>query len=105
MIQSEEIIQKITHRLVEEFSPEKIILFGSYAWGKPSPDSDLDLLVLLKSSNERGIERMRRARRALRSFMIPKDILVKTTEEFNRYASVYSSLESKILEKGKVLYG
>ena len=38
-------IAEITDKIVKEFKPEKIILFGSYAWGKPNKDSDIDLLV------------------------------------------------------------
>ena len=102
---TDEVIAEMVQRLVKEFSPIRIFLFGSRAWGTPHASSDVDLMVILKSSNERTIERMQRARRAVRDLVVPKDILVKTEEEFQRYVKVYSSLEAKILERGKVLYG
>ena len=44
---TEELLRQITQRIVEEFTPEKVILFGSHAWGKPHRDSDVDLLVMM----------------------------------------------------------
>nr|VFK22884.1 MAG: Nucleotidyltransferase domain-containing protein [Candidatus Kentron sp. MB] len=41
---------EIVHRLMEGLAPEKVILFGSHAWGKPTPDSDVDLLVIISHS-------------------------------------------------------
>lgn len=51
-------IKKVTERIVREYRPEKIILFGSYAWGKPGPDSDVDLFII-KKSRKRRIDRQR----------------------------------------------
>ena len=45
------LLQEITERLVKEFQPEEIILFGSYAWGTPDKDSDLDLLIVVSDSD------------------------------------------------------
>jgi len=101
---SDDILNEMTRRLVAEFDPEQIFLFGSRAWGKPNEGSDVDLLVIVSQSNLRPIERAVRARRCLRDFQVPKDILVKTRSEFDRFREVYASLESEILERGKVLY-
>lgn len=60
-----QLIEKITNRLVDEFDPEKIILFGSHAWGEPGPDSDLDLLIVVKSSNLPPTRRAAQAYRCL----------------------------------------
>ena len=85
--------------------PEKIYLLGSYAWGKPDENSDLDLLVLLSNSDISKTQRASRAYRALRSYSnIPIDILVRTTEEFNFYAGVNGTLNNKISSSGRVLY-
>ena len=46
-----DLLKEITQRLVAELHPEKIILFGSHAWGTPDEDSDLDLLVIVTQSN------------------------------------------------------
>ena len=102
---SDELLQEMTRRLVAEFQPEQVILFGSHAWGTPHEDSDVDLLVIVSQSDEKPIERAVRAHRCLSSLNVPKDILVKTRAEVERFRRVYASLECEILERGKVLYG
>lgn len=101
----QKVLDDMTRRLVEEFHPEKIFLFGSHAWGNPTQDSDVDLMVIVSDSDARPTERALRARRCLSDVVVPKDILVKTRKEFDRYADVYASLEAEILDRGKVLYG
>ncbi|MCX7706650.1 MAG: nucleotidyltransferase domain-containing protein [Anaerolineae bacterium] len=100
-----ELLQEITQRLVAEFEPEQIILFGSHAWGIPEDDSDIDLLVITRDSPERPAQRSARAYRSLRGLMVPTDIIVKTRAEVDRYRRVRASLESEALERGRVLYG
>ncbi|MBM4457658.1 MAG: nucleotidyltransferase domain-containing protein [Chloroflexi bacterium] len=95
----------VMQRLVNEFQPERVILFGSHAWGTPNEDSDLDLLVIVPQSNERPSRRAARAYRCLRGLTIPAEILVKTRAEVERFQGVRASLESEILERGRVLYG
>ena len=102
---SPEILQEIVQRLVKEFHPERIILFGSHAWGTPSPDSDVDLLVVVAGSQLPPAQRAMRAHRALRGLGIPKDVLVRTREEIERYRLVPASLEAEVLERGRHLYG
>jgi predicted nucleotidyltransferase len=102
---SGELLAEITRRLVVEFQPEEIILFGSHAWGTPNEDSDVDLLVIVSQSDEKPIQRAIRAHRCLRGLLVPADILVKTRAEVDRYRHVHASLERKMLEQGKVLYG
>jgi uncharacterized protein len=102
---SETTIHEVVHRLVNEFNPEQVILFGSYAWGTPSEDSDLDLLVIVPQSDVRPSRRAMRAHRCLRGLLAPMDVLVKTREEMDRFGRVPASLEAEILERGKVLYG
>jgi len=102
---SDELLQEMTRRLVAEFQPEQVILFGSHAWGTPHEDSDVDLLVIVSQSEERPIERAVRAQRCLRGLLVPTDILVKTRAEVERYRHVRASLECQIFGQGKVLYG
>jgi uncharacterized protein len=102
---SETMIHEVVQRLVNEFNPEQVILFGSYAWGTPSEDSDLDLLVIVPQSDARPSRRAMRAHRCLRGLLAPMDVLVKTREEMDRFGRVPASLEAEILERGKVLYG
>lgn len=102
---SDSLLNEITRRLVAAFQPETIILFGSHAWGRPTEDSDVDLLVVVGQSDLKPTERATLAYRALRGVRVPLDILVKTRAEADRYRTVPASLESQIFEKGKVVYG
>ena len=96
--------KEVVRRLVEEFHPETIYLFGSYAWGRPETGSDVDLLVIVKASRQRPIQRAVRAQRSLRGVKAPIDVLVKTRREFQRHVPVKASLEAQITREGKVLY-
>lgn len=98
------VFKELTRRLVEEFQPEQVILFGSHAWGTPSEDSDVDLLVIVSASGLTPTARAARAYRCLRGVRVPKDILVKTRAEAERYRHVPASLDSEIFEHGRVLY-
>ena len=97
--------KEVVRRLVDEFHPEAIYLFGSRAWGKPGAGSDIDLLVIITKSDEKPIQRAVRAQRSLRGVRAAIDVLVKTRKEFERYASVKASLEAQITREGKLLYG
>ena len=101
----EEILNGITDKLVAEFNPLKIYLIGSYAWGKPDNDSDIDLMIILNESKDARHLRATKAYKAIREFsFIPIDILVRTEEEFNKYSLVPASFKNKISEKVKLLY-
>jgi predicted nucleotidyltransferase len=99
------VLDDVVRRLTNEFEPERIILFGSHAWGKPHPDSDLDLLVIVPDSDERPARRATRAHRCLRGIAAPMDILVRTRAEMERFGRVPASLEAEVLDRGRVLYG
>jgi predicted nucleotidyltransferase len=98
------LLQEVTHRLVDEFQPEQIILFGSHAWGEPDKDSDLDLLVIVSQSDLAPTQRAMRAHRCLQGLNVPKDILVRTRAEVDRFRHVRASLEHQIFQRGTVLY-
>jgi predicted nucleotidyltransferase len=98
-------VEEITRRLVAEFAPERIILFGSHAWGHPDENSDLDLLVVVPESDQPPPRRAARAYRCLRDVAVPLDILVKTREEVDRTGQVPGSLIHEVLKRGRVLYG
>jgi predicted nucleotidyltransferase len=99
------LLQTATHRLVTEFQPEQIWLYGSHAWGKPHDDSDVDLLVVVPHSDETPIRRSQRAHRCLRGLRMPKDVLVETRQEVDRVKELKTSLENTILSRGRKLYG
>jgi predicted nucleotidyltransferase len=99
------LLQTATQRLVQEFQPEQIWLYGSHAWGSPHDDSDVDLLVVVPQSDESPIRRSQRAHRCLRGLRLPKDILVETRQEVDRVKGSKTSLENVILSRGRRLYG
>lgn len=100
-----DLLAEMTRRLVDEFHPEQVILFGSHAWDTPDDDSDIDLLVIVPESDETPHQRAVRVYRALRDVGEPKDVLVRTRAEAEKYRRVYASLACQIFEQGIVLYG
>jgi predicted nucleotidyltransferase len=90
-------------RIVDELKPEKIILFGSYAYGKPTPHSDVDLLIIIKT-NASHKERSWRVSRLLLPRPFPVDILVKTPKEVEKALKSGDFFLQEILTRGKVLY-
>jgi len=97
-------ISKIIVRLVKIFDPEKIFLFGSYAWGVPNKDSDLDLMVIVDHHEKPPHQRSTIAYREMRDILFPLDIFVKTRSEFEQFSEVLASLEHKILSQAICLY-
>jgi len=96
-------LNNITEKIVKNFNPEKIILFGSYAWGKPSTDSDLDLLIIMKSKLP-PVKRIAEVSKILRPRIIPIDILVKTPKEIEKRLEIGDFFIKEILTKGKIIY-
>ena len=101
---TEELIREIKDRIVGTVHPDKIIIFGSYAYGKPTKDSDLDLLVIMPS-DEPMHKRVLPIRKLLRDFHIPKDIIVYTPDEVEKWKNVTNAFITSIMKKGKVIYG
>jgi uncharacterized protein len=100
-----ELLQDIVQRLVAEFDPDQIILFGSHAWGKPNADSDLDLFIIVPETQERPAKLATRAYSRLHGIMVPTDIIVQGRDQTARFGRVPASLEAKILKDGIKLYG
>jgi len=99
------LLEDAVERLKAEFAPEEIYLFGSHAWGTPTEDSDLDLMVILPQSDERPIRRDQRAQHCLGRLPYSIDILVRTRHEVNRVREVPGSLTRAVLETGRKIYG
>ena len=95
---------EIKDKLIKTYQPITIYLFGSYAWGNPDKDSDIDLLVVLKQSNEKIHKRIIHGTRALRGIKLPEDLLVYTEDEFNSLADDVSTLCYKIKTEGIKIY-
>lgn len=98
-------IEEARKRLVQGLHPERIILFGSHAWGTPGPDSDLDLLVIVADSDLPPHKRAQAAYRSLFGLGVPCDVIVQTRAEVERSSRVPTSLTSKALREGRVLHG
>jgi len=90
-------------RIAQELHPEKIILFGSFAYGKPTPNSDVDLLVIMDTDIPEK-ERSWAVSRLLLPRLFPVDILVKTPQEIQVALSNGDFFIQEILTYGKVLY-
>ena len=103
-IQSD-LLNETVERLKTEFQPEEIYLFGSHAWGTPNEDSDIDLMVIVPSSDERPIRRDQRAQKCLGRLAVPADVLVRTRGEVDRYKHLRASLFHQVLNQGRKLYG
>lgn len=97
------LLGQIVSRIVERFHPHKIILFGSYAHGKPSPESDVDLLVIMDSV-ERPARRSAAVALACRPRHLAMDILVRTPQEIEERLASGDFFIRDILERGRVLY-
>ncbi len=98
-----EAIQMVVNRIAEEFKPEKIILFGSHAYGTPKPWSDVDLLVIMESELSAHDQRLKIAR-----FLHPKpfgiDVLTRTPRDLEHRMKDGDFFLKEIVTKGKVLY-
>jgi len=96
------VIDELARQIAEKFQPQRIILFGSYAWGNPSPESDVDLLVVMETPH-------REAEQALQiyqqlDYLFGLDLLVITPERLTERLNWGDSFLRDILKRGKVLY-
>jgi len=92
-----------TVKNLKKYKPEKIILFGSYAWGKPKKDSDIDILII-KKTKESPYKRIPKARSYLHNINRAFDILVMKPEEVKRRLKLGDFFIKEIIKRGKVLY-
>ena len=99
----QEILDEVKRRIVPRFHPQRIILFGSYAGGRPGPDSDLDLLIVIEvegSTRQKANEiDMLMADRS-----IPMDFIVLTPEQYERQKNIAGTIARQIEREGKVIY-
>jgi uncharacterized protein len=101
---SKKILEEVKNRLIKTYNPRIIYLFGSYAWGTPTEESDLDLLIVIDKSEEKSYKRTLIGYDALFGLGISKDLIVFTKEEFEKRANDITTLSYKIKKDGKVLY-
>jgi len=100
---TQEQIEHVAKIIIDNYHPEKIILFGSYAKGTPTQGSDLDIAVIKDSSLPQH-QRPREIRKYLRGICIPMDIFVYTKAEIEEWKDVKQAFITQILQTGKVVY-
>lgn len=100
---TESVISEMIDRLVREFDPLKIVLFGSHARGDANEHSDVDLLVVLSEVSERRQEVVD-MRVALADLPLPKDVIVTTPEEILRRGHLVGTVLRPALREGRVMY-
>ncbi|MBI4707634.1 MAG: nucleotidyltransferase domain-containing protein [Candidatus Omnitrophica bacterium] len=101
---SQKVIQEIKEKIVDYFQPEKIILFGSYVYGKPNINSDIDLLIIKEDVKSKRKEAVR-IRKTLRGIKRPFDIIVTTPKEFEFYSKEWiNSVFAEARKKGIAIY-
>lgn len=96
-------IRAFSRAVAREFHPQKIVLFGSYAYGQPTADSDVDLLVIMPRTRHRGERMSVRIRHAIpRDFAL--DLLVRTPADIARRLRLGDPFICEMLARGRVLY-
>jgi uncharacterized protein len=98
----DQVIRSLARQIAEKFHPQRIILFGSYAYGKPRPESDVDLLVVMKTSL-REIDQALQIRRQF-NILFGLDLLVYTPEHLSQRLAWGDTFLKEIIERGIVLY-
>ena len=90
-------------RIVTQFNPEKIILFGSHARGDGTADSDVDLLIVMPVEGSKRAKQLE-IRAAVRDVHIPKDIIISRPEEFQWRKEIVGTIEHPATREGRILY-
>ena len=104
---SQQLIEEMVQAIVEEVGPRRIYLFGSCARGTDTADSDVDLLIV--EDRQFGPDRnrwseLKRIRKALKSFRVPKDILVYSRDEFEKWEDSINHIVAHAAKEGKLIY-
>ena len=100
---TDRMIIEMVRRIVAKFNPEKIILFGSYARGTASSESDVDLLIVMRITESKRMTQLG-IRRALHDIAIPLDVIVSDPSEFEWRKDVVGTIEWPAVHEGRVLY-
>ena len=96
-------IDNVVRKIVDNYHPDKVILFGSYANGTPNEDSDVDLFII-KNSNKPFFERLHEVRRFLGNTEIPLDIMVYSNDEYNEKKTWVNHIAYIVTKEGRTVY-
>jgi uncharacterized protein len=98
-------IQEAVKRLAATYQPLNIYLFGSYAWGEPHSESDLDFLIVINDDIRLNLALHIKGKQALKNMDISTDLVLNHHLFFNERAKHPSTLQHKIKTEGKLVYG
>ena len=104
---TEDLLSEMVGVLVHEIDPERVYVFGSYARGQVTPDSDVDLLIVERhpfGPNRSRWNELKRIRRILSGFRVAKDILVYSRDEIARWQDSQNHIISRCCREGRLLY-
>src|SRR5262245_42177085 len=94
-------IRRFARQVVERFQPDKLILFGSYSYGRPNADSDVHILVIMPARNP--LDQAFRIRLAIPA-PFPMDLIVRTPKGLKGFLEAGDSFHTQIVSRGRVLY-
>ena len=95
-------IEALGRRIGEEFRPQRVVLFGSCAYGQPTPHSDVDLLVITEFEG-RSVDKSVEIRMKVRP-PFPVDLIVRTPEKVRERLAMGDDFMKEILTEGRILY-
>lgn len=100
----EQEIKKVTETIIKEFNPEKVVLFGSHAWGSPEKNSDIDLFIVKDDAKKNTREMAIDLERILLPRTFPIDVIVYKPAQVEESLKDKNIFITKIITKGKTLY-
>ncbi|MEM8484971.1 MAG: nucleotidyltransferase domain-containing protein [Bacteroidota bacterium] len=99
------LMDEFIHLIIQNIAPEKIILFGSYAYGEPNMESDIDLFIILRESQIPRYKRARQLRKVFRKYRnLEFDFIIYTEDEVAEWKDVDLSFVNTVLKKGRLVY-
>ena len=100
----DEQLDEIVRRLGTALSPQGIYVFGSHAYGKAGPDSDIDLLIVVDDASQLTIDFLKRAHACLDGTFQPFELHFRSSQNFEQRSRIRSSLEHEVSTKGRLLH-
>ena len=95
-------INALVGQIVEQFNPQRVILFGSYAYGKPTIDSDVDLLVVMPHKGAPSMQAAKIRKKIRAGF--PLDLVVRSPGEIRKRLSIGDFFIKEVIERGQPIY-
>ncbi len=102
---TQKIIDETKKRLIKAYKPRKIYIFGSYAWGTPDDESDLDLLIVVDSYKREDLHSLKvKAYKLLIDLRFSKDIVIYSKDEFEKFSKDRARFCYKVKHDGQKIY-